>query len=114
MAQLSAKSRALATLFIDLVEAQCGAYGVELVGPRPGAPRGSHVSFRHPHGYAIMQALIDRGVIGDFRAPDIMRFGLTPLYLSFTEVARAVDVLAEVLRSDAWRAPAYQVRRAVT
>lgn len=114
MGQIAAKSRALATLFIELVEAHCHAYDVTLVGPPPGAPRGSHVSFRHPAGYAIMQALIDRGVIGDFRAPDIMRFGLTPLYLRFADVARAVEILADVLRTEAWRAPAYQVRRAVT
>jgi kynureninase len=61
-----------------------------------------------------MQALIARGVIGDFRAPDIMRFGLTPLYLRFADIAAAVDVLAEILRTEAWRAPEYQVRQAVT
>lgn len=114
MAVVADKSRALATLFMAMVEARCASYGVTLVGPPPGAPRGSHVSFRHQDGYAIMQALIARGVIGDFRAPDIMRFGLTPLYLRFADVARAVEVMEEVLRTEAWRAPAYQVRRAVT
>jgi len=114
MQQVAAKSRALCELFIDLVAARCGSYGVTLVGPPRGAPRGSHVSFRHPDGYAIMQALIARGVIGDFRAPDVMRFGLTPLYLRFADIAAAVDVLEEVLRTDAWRAPEYQVRHAVT
>lgn len=109
-----AKSRALASLLIEQVQSRCAAYGVELVGPPAGAPRGSHVSVRHPHGYAVMQALIARGVIGDFRAPDIMRFGLTPLYLRFADVARAVDILEEVLRTEAWRAPEYQVRHAVT
>jgi kynureninase len=114
MQQVAAKSRALCELFIDLVAARCASYGVTLVGPPRGAPRGSHVSFRHPDGYAIMQALIARGVIGDFRAPDVMRFGLTPLYLRFADIAAAVDVLEEVLRTDAWRAPEYQVRQAVT
>lgn len=114
MAQLAAKSRALCELFMDLVESHCASYGVTLVGPARGAPRGSHVSVRHPHGYAIMQALIARGVIGDFRAPDIMRFGITPLYLRFVDVARAVESLEEVLRTEAWRAPEYQVRHAVT
>ena len=114
MQQVAAKARALCELFIDLVAARCAAYGVTLVGPPRGAPRGSHVSFRHPEGYAIMQALIARGVIGDFRAPDIMRFGITPLYLRFADIAAAVDVLEEVLRTDAWRAPEYQVRHAVT
>lgn len=114
MQQVAAKSRALCELFIDLVDARCATYGVTLVGPPRGAPRGSHVSFRHPEGYAIMQALIARGVIGDFRAPDVMRFGITPLYLRFADIAAAVDVLEEVLRTGAWRAPAYQVRHAVT
>jgi kynureninase len=114
MQQVAAKSRALCELFIDLVASRCASYGVTLVGPPRGAPRGSHVSFRHPDGYAIMQALIARGVIGDFRAPDVMRFGLTPLYLRFADIAAAVDVLEEVLRTDAWRAPEYQVRQAVT
>ncbi|AMW06961.1 kynureninase [Gemmatimonas phototrophica] len=108
------KSRALAQLFMDQVAVRCAPYGVSLVGPPPGAPRGSHVSFRHAEGYAIMQALIARGVIGDFRAPDIMRFGLTPLYLRFTDVVQAVDVLEDVLRTESWRAPEYQVRQAVT
>ena len=114
MQVVAAKSRALAQLFIDRVEAQCSAYGVTLVGPPRGAPRGSHVSFRHNEGYAIMQALIARGVIGDFRAPDIMRFGLTPLYLRYADVAKAAELLAEVLRTEAWRADEYQVRHAVT
>jgi kynureninase len=114
MHTVAAKSQALAALFIDRVQERCAAYGVTLAGPPRGAPRGSHVSFRHAEGYAIMQALIARGVIGDFRAPDIMRFGLTPLYLRFADIVRAVAILEEVLRTEAWRAPAYQVRQAVT
>jgi kynureninase len=114
MQVVSRKSRALAELFMDLVSARCGAYGVSLVGPPSGAPRGSHVSFRHPEGYAIMQALIARGVIGDFRAPDIMRFGLTPLYLRFADVLQAVNTLEDVLRTESWRDPEFQVRQAVT
>jgi kynureninase len=111
---VAAKSRALAELFIARVLATCARFGVSLVGPAVGAPRGSHVSFRHEHGYAVMQALIARGVIGDFRAPDVLRFGLTPLYLRFADVARAADVLEEVLATEAWREPRYQVRAAVT
>lgn len=114
MSQVVAKSRALAALFIDLIDERCAGHGVELVGPSRGAPRGSHVSFRHPQGYAIMQALIARGVIGDFRAPDVMRFGLTPLYLRFADIAHAVDTLAAILRTREYEAPAYQVRHAVT
>ena len=114
MQVVSRKAQALAELFMELVSARCGAYGVSLVGPPSGAPRGSHVSFRHPEGYAIMQALIARGVIGDFRAPDIMRFGLTPLYLRFADVVHAVSTLEDVLRTESWRAPEFQVRQAVT
>ena len=114
MAQVEAKSASLATFFIDQVRAQCAGLGLELIGPPRGAPRGSHVSWRHPQAYAVMQALIARGVIGDFRAPDAMRFGLTPLYLRFTDLARAVEILAEVLTTRAYEDPQYQIRQAVT
>ena len=114
LAQVARKSRAMADLFMARVEARCARFGVTRVGPAPGQPRGSQVSFRHPEAYAIVQALIARGVIGDFRAPDIMRFGLTPLYLRYADVARAVDRLEEVLATEAWRDPAYAVRAAVT
>ena len=83
MRQVAEKSRRLAELFLDLVADRCAGFGITPVGPARGAPRGSHVSFRHPEAYAIVQALIARGVIGDFRAPDVMRFGLTPLYLRY-------------------------------
>jgi kynureninase len=111
---LAQKSQALATLFISAVTATCASFGVTLVGPTPGQPRGSHVSFAHPEGYAIMQALISRGVIGDFRAPDIMRFGLTPLYLRYADVVHAAAALHDVLVTDAWKNPAFQIRNAVT
>lgn len=114
MSLVAKKSRELAELLIDGVAEQCAGLGVELVGPPRGAPRGSHVSFRHAHAYAVVQALIAKGVIGDFRDPDIMRFGLTPLYLRYRDIERAVEILAEVLRSEAWRDPRYQVRAAVT
>jgi kynureninase len=97
MAALRAKSLALTDLFIALVEQRCAGHPLELVTPREHARRGSHVSFTHPHGYAVMQALIARGVIGDYREPQIMRFGFTPLYTSFTEVWDAVQVLKEIL-----------------
>jgi kynureninase len=114
LALVAAKSRALAELMIERTLAQCSRFGVSLVGPSAGAPRGSHVSFRHEHAYAVMQALIAQGVIGDFRAPDVMRFGLTPLYLRFADVVRAVDVLEQVLATEGWREARYQVRAAVT
>ena len=114
MRVVAQKSRALSELFMDLVQERCGAYGLTLVGPARGAPRGSHVSFQHPHAYEVMQAIIDRGVIGDFRAPDIMRFGLTPLYLRYADVAQAVDTLRDVLQTESWRDARYAVRNAVT
>ena len=97
MAALRAASLALTDRFIAGVEATCPT--LTLATPRDPASRGSQVSFRHPEGYAIMQALIARGVIGDFRAPDILRFGFTPLFIGAEEVDRAVAILAEVMAS---------------
>lgn len=97
MHAIRAKSLALTDLFIALVEARCGRHGLQLVTPRPHAQRGSQVSLAHPHGYAVMQALIARGVIGDYREPEIMRFGFTPLYTRFVDVWDAVEMLREIL-----------------
>ena len=109
------KSVALTDLFIDLVESRCSGHGLKLVTPRRSDERGSQVSFAHPEdGYAIMQALIARRVIGDFRAPDILRFGFTPLYTRFVDVWDAVDRLVGVLASGEWREPRFQLRAAVT
>ena len=112
MADVRRTSIALCDLFIELVEAQCPA--LELASPRDGTRRGSQVSFRHPHGYAVMQALIDRGVIGDFRAPDILRFGFTPLYIGEAEVRGAVAVLRQVMDGGLWDRPDYHRKAAVT
>ncbi len=112
MADVRARSIELSQAFIAGVEAGCP--GLDLASPRDPAARGSQVSFRHPDGYAIMQALIARGVIGDFRAPDILRFGLTPLYIGAEDVARAVEVLAGVMANRAWDRPEYHRRAAVT
>ncbi len=114
MAVLRVKSIALADLFIKLVEAKCDGFGLTLETPRDGARRGSQVSFGHAHAYQIMQALIARGVIGDFRAPSTLRFGFTPLYLSYGDVWRAVEVLREILRTGAWKDERFAVRAAVT
>lgn len=114
MQALRDKSLALTGLFIELVEARCGRHGVKLETPREGTRRGSQVAFSHADAYAIMQALIERGVIGDFRAPSIMRFGFTPLYTSYGEVWRAVEILGGILDSGAWRDPRFTVRSAVT
>jgi len=97
MAAIRAKSLALTDLFIGLVEQRCAAHPLELVTPREHARRGSQVSFAHPHGYAVMSALIARGVIGDYREPSIMRFGFTPLYTSFADVWDAVEILRDIL-----------------
>src|SRR4029079_19437056 len=96
MADVAAKSRKLSQLFVDEVEAHCGSE-VLLASPRNPAERGSHVVFAHAEGYAVMQALIARGVVGDFRAPDLMRFGFTPLYNSFGDMVRAAEILADIL-----------------
>ncbi|BCH21131.1 kynureninase [Mesorhizobium sp. L-8-3] len=114
MAAVRAKSMALTDLFIQLVEAKCGSHGLRLESPRDGTRRGSQVSFEHPHAYEVMQALIERGVIGDFRAPSTMRFGFTPLYIGFKDVWRAVEIMEEILRSGAWKDERFAVRAAVT
>ena len=115
IAALRQKSIALSDLFIALVESRCAGRGLTLATPRDSADRGSQVGVAHPtDGYAMMQALIERGVIGDFRAPDILRFGLTPLYTRFVDVWDAVDRLEQVLRGGEWRQPRFNVRAAVT
>lgn len=106
MAALRAKSAALVDLFIELVEARCEGLGLALGTPRDAKARGSHVSYAFAgDGYAVMQALIERGVIGDFRPPDLLRFGAAPLYTRFVDVWDAVDALREVLARGEWRAP---------
>ena len=109
---LRAASIALSEAFIAGVARQCPE--LVLASPRAPAERGSQVSFRHPEGHAIIQALIARGVIGDFRAPDILRFGIAPLYVGADDIARAVAVLAEVMASRAWDSDTYRRRAAVT
>lgn len=109
MPAIRAKSLALSELFIGLVEQECAGHPLELVSPRAGHARGSHVSFAHPDGYAVMQALIAQGVIGDYREPRIMRFGLTPLYTRYIDIWDAVQALRRILerrdyRTDAPRA----------
>ncbi|MCU6432562.1 kynureninase [Undibacterium sp. Jales W-56] len=97
MTALRAKSLALTDLFIHLVESRCASHPLKLVTPREHAQRGSQVSFSHPHGYAVMQALIARGIIGDYREPAIMRFGFTPLYTRFSDVWDAAEGLRDIL-----------------
>ncbi len=112
MADLRARSVELCEAFIAGVEAACPA--LTLASPRDPAQRGSQVSFRFAEGYAAMQALIARGVIGDFRAPDIMRFGFTPLYTDMDDVDRAVAILSDVINQNLWDRPEYKIKAAVT
>ncbi len=112
MADIRARSLELTDLFIERVEAACP--DLRLVTPRAHAERGSQVSFAHPQGYAIMQALIARGVIGDFRAPEVLRFGFTPLYIGPAEVIRAAEILAEIIATRAWDRPEFHARAKVT
>jgi kynureninase len=107
-----ARSIELTEQFVREVEAACPT--LVLASPRDPAQRGSQISFRHPEGYAIMQALIARGVIGDFRAPDILRFGFTPLYTSEADVSGAARLLAEVMAGSLWDRPEYKTRARVT
>jgi len=100
---LRAKSLSLSSLFLELTE----PLGLESVTPAEPEQRGSQVSLRHPQAYQVMQALIARGVIGDFRAPDVLRFGFTPLYLSHADVWDAAEALREVLGSGSWRDPRF-------
>lgn len=113
---LREKSLRLTELFISLVDARLGAWDVEVVTPRQSARRGSQVSLRigAADGYAVMQALIDGGVIGDFRAPDLVRFGFAPLYVSHADVCDAVDALEDVLTSERWRESRFARRGLVT
>ncbi|MEQ7874906.1 kynureninase [Sphingomonas sp. ASV193] len=109
---LEAKAGALTELFIAEVAARCPV--LALAAPREASARGAQVSFAHPDAYAIVQALIARGVVGDFRAPDLMRFGFAPLATRFEDAVIAAEALAGVLSSGAWRDPAYAARKAVT
>ena len=112
MADLRAASLSLTDLFIDLVDERLT--GFEVLTPRDHARRGSQVALRHPDAYGIIQALIARGVVGDFRTPDVLRFGFAPLYVTHADVVEAVDRLVGVLESDEHRDPAYSRRNAVT
>lgn len=114
MEALREKSLALTDLFIERVQARCGQHPLTLVTPLEHARRGSHVSYEHPEGYAIIQALIDRGVVGDYREPRIMRFGFTALYTRFVDVWDAAETLGEILDSEAWRQERFMARKQVT
>ena len=110
--KLREESIKLSDLFINMVEQTCSH--LQLESPIKPSERGSQVSFSHPSGYAIMQALIDRNIVGDFRAPDIIRFGITPLYINEKDIIRTVNVLEDILSKRLWNTPAYLNRKKVT
>ena len=112
--RVEAKGLALAQLFIEGVEAGAADPQLALASPRDPAARGLHVAFSHPAAYPLVQALIARGVIGDFRAPDIARFGFSPLFLSYAQVWRAAQLMAQVLAERGWDRPEFRIRAAVT
>jgi kynureninase len=114
MGRVREKSLALTQRFIDGVETRCEGLGLRLATPREPEKRGSQVSWHHEQAFALVQALIERGVIGDYREPGIARFGFAPLYLRFEDVDRAVEHLEDLLRSNAWDQPRFKQRHAVT
>ncbi len=114
MQKLYGKGKKQCAMFADLAEARCGKYGITLFGSRNWDERGSHVCLEHKNAYAVMQALIARGVVGDFRAPNLMRFGFTPMYTSYADVYDAVEHLHEVLAQRLWNKKKFLARKAVT
>jgi kynureninase len=96
------------------VDENCRNLGLEVASPRDAERRGSQVSLRHPNAYPVMRALIDRGLIGDFRTPDVMRFGFAALYTRYVDVFDAVHCLKKVLETRAWEQPRYRDRLSVT
>ena len=112
MQDVRRRSSDLSDLFIAEVERACP--GLHLASPRDSTRRGSQVSFRHPNAYPVMQALIARGVIGDVRAPDILRFGIAPLYLGESDIVKAAAILADIVQNASWDRPEFHQRAAVT
>jgi kynureninase len=112
--RLRAKSIAMSELLISLVERECAGFGFSLASPRNHHRRGSQVSLHHEHGYPIMQALIAEGVIGDFRNPGLLRFGLAPLYLRFVDIWDAVVHLRAIMESESWKRPEHNIQHKVT
>lgn len=114
MQTLRRKGQALGDLFIRLVDQELAGHGFGLASPRDAAQRGSQVSLTHQHGYAIMQAVIARGAIGDFRAPDILRFGFAGLYIGYADIWDSVAILREVMDKRLWDTPEFRTQKAVT
>ncbi|MFD2500271.1 aminotransferase class V-fold PLP-dependent enzyme [Rhizorhabdus histidinilytica] len=114
MRDVRRKSLALGDLFIELARERLARHGLEIVTPEAHPTRGSQVSLRHPEAYAIVQALIAEGVVGDFRMPDIARFGFAPLYTSFADIWHAIDRLEAIMAAGSFREARFRKRLAVT
>lgn len=114
IASVRAKSLRQGSIFAELVEQECAGHGLHMASPREATRRGSQISLAHPEAFPIMQALIARGVIGDFRAPDVLRFGMTPLYLRYVDLWDAVAALRDVLATGEWQQAQFRTRRKVT
>lgn len=114
MEKIREKSLALTDLFIKLVDQECQGLGLKLITPLDHQHRGSHVSFEHPEGYGGIRALVERGVIGDYREPEVLRFGVTPLYLSYEDIWNAVQHIKAVFENREWANPKFKERGAVT
>ena len=112
--QVREKSMALTDLFIKLLKNECAAWELEIISPEDSSQRGSQVAVSHPQGYAVMQALISRGVIGDFRAPNLMRFGFAPLFLSYQDIHDAVKQLKQILEAEEWNQEEFLQKSKVT
>jgi kynureninase len=110
MMAVEAKAAALGDIFLS----RCTRLGIESTSPDIGERRGGHVALRHPHGYEVVQAMIAKGAIGDFRTPDIMRFGFSPLYIQYSDVWDAANFLEQIMEKEEWRDPAYAHRHTVT
>ena len=114
MGAIREKSMCMTDLLIELVEHRCGGRGMELVSPRDARSRGSLVSFHHDNGFPLIQALISRGVVGDYRRPGTVRFGVTPLYLRYTDIWDGVEILRDVIETGVWQEPQFNTRGPVT
>lgn len=111
---LKEKRQTLSAIFCDLMMPLCSKHGLTFISPTKPSERGAHVSYQFDQGYELMQAMIDRGVFGDFRAPDFIRIGFSPLFQSYCDMQKAVDIIANILENRIYEQPKYQVKNAVT
>ena len=112
--QVREKSIQLSELFIKLIQQECGDFGFELFSPIDAAHRGSQISYKHENAYPIMQSLISRGIIGDYREPNILRFGISPLYMRYEDIWSAIICLKNIMQSNEWDSSNFKIRNYVT